>query len=535
MGFPGGQGPERSFDAALSPGLTKASIGPYCQGSRVLLGAIVVLLVMAASPSCRPIPASPELTVGVDGAVATLDPHLHNDAVAWSVLSNLYDGLAVFSREMRLQPALATSWRQVEPTRWRFQLRHGVLFSDGSTLTADDVVASYLRARDHPFSRVNYHLRGIAGMEAESVTSVLVTTLEPLPTLPNRLTMLFIVPQSHASLAEISEPVGTGPYRLMAGKAEGSTLALEGWDSWRGWPEIRRVRFEVDNSGGNLLGRFIRGDLDIIRNVPDAYLSDVRGYPELRTAQQPRLAVQMVSINPAAASGRAAAALSDLRVRRALLLATDRERWVQTVYRGQASPASQFVHPVVFGYDPNLSPARFDLPKARALVQDAGSGDGFEIELDHAPLGSEAIAALVEDWGRLGIVARPREWSWREFAERVRARRSAVAYFGWGCATGDASDFLNACAHSPDRDLGLGAENHSGFSDPVVDALIAAAEREMDPGTRLKLLHQAQQRVLELLPILPLTVRWGHLGVSSRVEAATRHDQWLWIYGFRWR
>lgn len=535
MGFPGGRGREQPRHSVLIPGLPMARRETCFRLSRGLAGTIIAFLAAGAGMSCRPTPVSTELTVGVDGGLATLDPHLHNDAVAWSVLSNLYDGLVVFSREMRLQPALATSWRQVEPTRWRFQLRNGVQFSDGSPLTAEDVVASFRRARDHPRSRVNYHLRGIAGMEAESVTSVLVTSLEPLPTLPNRLTMLFIVPRAYTSQAEITEPVGTGPYRLVGGQAEGSTLVVEGWNSWRGMPQIGRVRFEIDNSGTNLLGRFIRGDLDVIRSVPDAHLSDVRGYPELRTAQQPRLAVQMVSINPEAASGKAAAALADVRVRRALLLATDRERWVQTVYRGQASPASQFVHPVVFGYDPNLSPAPYDLAGARALLQDVGIGDGFEIELDHAPLGSEAIAALVDDWNRLGIVARPREWTWREFAERVRARQSAVAYFGWGCATGDASDFLNACVHSPDQVLGLGAENHSGFSDPLVDALIAAAEREMDLGTRLDLLHRAQQRVLELLPILPLTVRWGHLGVSTRVEAVTRHDQWLWMYGFRWQ
>ena len=484
---------------------------------------------------CRRERSSEVLTVGIDGSLATLDPHLHNDAVTWSVLSNLYDALVVFTSDMRLTGGLAESWRQEGSLVWRFQLRSEAAFSDGSPVTAADVVASFERARTHPLSRVNYHLLGIESMRHDEGHGVLVTTTDPLPTLPNRLTALFIVPERHAGSDEITCPVGSGPYRYLGGDKGGSSVALEGWQSWRGMPAIRRVRFELNDSPQELFQRFLAKDLDVIRQVPDSDLLELRGQIGVTLVQHPRLAVQMVSVNPDAAAGEAARALADVRVRRAMLLATDRERWVRQVYRGQASPASQYVHPVVFGFDPRVAMVPFNPGAARSLMAEAGFADGFSVVLDHAAVGSEVVAALTDDWAQIGISVQPRLLPWTEFTERVRGRRSALTYFGWGCATGDASDFLIACVHTPDEQRGLGADNFSGYSDPVTDALIAESERELDPQERLELLHRAQGRVLDFLPVLPLTVRWSHLGASTRVEVVTRHDQWLWVFDYRWR
>lgn len=500
-----------------------------------LAAALVFILLISTGVSCRRERPPDTLVVGIDGSLATLDPHLHNDAVTWSVLSNFYDALVNFSADMRLTGGLAESWQQLEPELWRFQLRRGALFSDGRPVTPADVIASFERARDHPRSRVNYHLLGIQSMEADGGGGVMVTTRDPISTLPNRLTALFIVPAFQAKQDEITHPVGSGPYRFLSSQPGGSAVAMEGWQSWRGIPAIRRARFELDDSPLELLNRFLSAELDVIRQVPDSDLTELRGQPGVVLVQHPRLAVQMVSVNPEAATGIAASALADVRVRRAMLAATDRERWVRTVYRGQASPASQYVHPVVFGFDPAVAPTPHSLTAARTLMAEAGFADGFEITLDHAAVGSEVMAALVEDWSRIGIVVRPREHPWREFAELLRSRRSAVAYFGWGCATGDASDFLIAVAHTPDEIRGVGADNFSGYSDPVTDALIAAAERELDPSVRLDMLHQAQRRILGALPILPLTVRWSHLGAWDRVDVITRHDQWLWVHAYRWR
>ena len=107
--------------------------------------------------------------------------------------------------------------------------------------------------------------------------------------------------------------------------------------------------------------------------------------------------------------------------------------------------------------------------------------------------------------------------------------------YGQACTTGDASEFLDSSVHTRDAEQGLGIENYSGTSDPETDALLEAADREFDPGRRLVLLQQAQRRVLDALPILPLTVRSEFVGVSARVDVPVRYDGWLWVAGFRWR
>jgi hypothetical protein len=192
-------------------------------------------------------------------------------------------------------------------------------------------------------------------------------------------------------------------------------------------------------------------------------LAEVGRRPDLRLRPQPSLTVQLRVVTPHAASDELRRALGDPRVRRALLLAIDRNDLAFRALRGHGAVASHYVHPVVFGYDPTLAPRAFDPEGARALLAEAGFADGFSVELAHGSLPPEYVDAIVRGLGRIGIEVKP-----------VR--------------------------------LTLG-----------------------------EMLRRAQRRVLEALPILPLTVRSDFLGVSQRVDVQVRYDGWMWGAGFRWQ
>ena len=503
----------------------------------VTLAAILAAALLAAAslPACRGALGARPLAIAFDDVPATLDPHLHNEVVGWSVLCNFYDALIGMTHEMRLEAGLAVSWRQESPTTWRLDLREGVEFCNGDPFTSADVVASFQRASTHPRSGIRHQLVGIASITPDGDHAVTIVTRKPAPDLLNRLTFLFVVPRRDATANEIAVPVGTGPYRFTARESDGSITA-RGWRSRRGEPDVRRVRMRfherVDEAA---LADLLSGVTDVLGTVEDEHLGRFEGQRGVRLEPQPRLAVQLLGVASRAAGGTAGAALADPRVRRALLLALNRPAWTGRLFRGNAIVAGQYVHPVVFGFDPGLQPLPYAPDEARRLLAEAGYIDGFEVTLGHGSGLPPIIATIREELARIKVRVTPREAAFGELVRLVRTGEVPLFLYAWACSTGDASDFLNSSLHTRDEALGLGVDNFTGYSDPEVDRLLNAAESEMSFPRRLELLQQAQRRALTALPVLPLTVRWGYVGVSSRVDVVTRLDKRLWVAAFRWR
>ena len=496
----------------------------------------VLLAVALALPinSCRRAADERLLVVGFDGRLLSLDPHHKNDAMTWSVLSNLYDGLVRFSPEMKLEPALAEAWEQLDATHWRFHLRDGVYFRRGEALRAADVVASFERVRADPQAELRHHLLGVTRITAADRLTVMVETDGPRPTLPNRLAFLPVVTAGDAKLAEITDPNGTGPYRVVRRDGE-DAMILEGWAGWRGMPPIQHVKFVFSGDNHALFQRFLKGEIDVVEQIPRDSLGDVRDLRHARAEPHPRLGIEMIAVSSAGGDGEAARALSDVRVRRAILLGCDRQRWIDEIYRGNALVASQYVHPVVFGYDAALAPEPYDPRAARELLAQAGYPNGVDLTIDYSAGNKDVVTQLIADLERVGIRLKPRVFEWGDLITWMKEGKSSLGVFGWQCSTGDASDFLNPCVHSPSPSLDLGGDNSARFRDPEIDALIERADRETDVGRRRVLLHEAQRRTLQKLPYIPLIDLLVFLGASDRVDVVVRHDHWLWVGAYRWR
>ncbi len=124
------------------------------------------------------------------GDILTLDPHSQNEGL--NIVANLwvYDALVRYDEKFEVTPALATSWEQVTPTLWRFKLREGVKFHDGSAFTADDVVFSINRALA-PSSQFKSYAAGITKVTAvDPLTVEIATEGGPNPVLLRQLPTL---------------------------------------------------------------------------------------------------------------------------------------------------------------------------------------------------------------------------------------------------------------------------------------------------------------------------------------------------------
>lgn len=494
-------------------------------------GAAALGLLLCAAACSTPPPYV--LTIAEASETSTFDPHLHNEIAVWSTLSNVCEGLVKFTPDMHIEPALASSWRVLGPLRTRFELRPAARFHDGSPVTAADVVASFERAASHPRSAVRHHLAGIARVVADGDAAVIVETAAPSPTLLNRLAYVLVVPRAQTGEAEIRAPVGTGPYRWV-GRELGGAVRLRRVPGSAPEPPFAEIVFTYRANDRERVDAFMKGRTDVCVRVPEDSVPDIGRRPRLKLVPQPRLAVQILTVVPEGANGVGRAALGDPRVRRAMLMAIDREALVNQVYRGLGVAASQYAHPAVFGYDPGIPVVRHDPEGARRLLAEAGFGGGFEATLGHGQVGSGAMERIAADLAAVGVRVTLVPLPFGELVARLREGSIALAYFARTCTTGDVSEYLDAAIHTPDPDRGLGGENYGAYSDPELDRMLEAASAELDSARRLDLLQRAQRRALEGMPALPLTVRWGYLGVPARLELTPRHDEWMTVAAFRW-
>lgn len=492
-----------------------------------------ILLLAALLGGCTASPAP--LRIAFEEDLRTLDPHQHNEVITWSLLSNFFDALTRFDPEMHLQPALATHWEYVAPDHLRLYLRPDVRFHDGSPLTAADVGASLLRARDDPRSRIRHLLEGVRGVQTVGGGTVDILTTGASPTLPSRLALVFITPRTHAVLSEITAPVGSGAYRFVRRHSDG-VIEAQAFAGWRGHPAVQRLEFSFVPDDGERLRRLLAGTTDVAVRLSPAAVDAVERRPGKRVVIQPRTAVQFLELNPAHASGSTRRALEDVRVRQALLAATNRQRYVNVAYRGEGAVATQYVHPVVFGFDPTVREAPFDPHRAVMLLAQAGVAAGeLELNLGFGSASADLATLVAEDLTRLGVRLRTHLLPFPELMDRTASSHISLRLYGRMCTTGDAGELFDAAFHSRQADGSYGHENFSGYADPTTDLLLEAANRELHPQRRLHLLQTAQRRVLEALPILPLILTGSQTGIREGIEFTPRHDQWLDVASFRWR
>jgi len=452
-----------------------------------------------------------------------LDPHLHDEVATHWVLDNVYDSLVAFDPDMRVRPSLAVGWDNPDDLTWRFQLRPGVRFQDGRPLAAADVAASLERARSHPRSKMSGYLVEVAAVRAVEARTVEVQTRRPYPILLNKLTFIAIVPRD--APPDITRPLGTGPYRFVAyvpGRGVELRASAVGWR--RGAVEPR-VSIAFESDAAKRAERLVSGRADLVAELPSQEADRVAAAPGCEVRATGGLAVSYLQPRLDAPP------FSDVRVRRAVSLAVDREALVGAMLRGRGAPAGQMVGPKVFGYVPEIRPPRRDLAAARRLLAAAGYPGGLDAVVEYragqdlAPLGAQLALAGI----RLRLLARP----WSELYPRLLAGKVAFYYGTWQCSSGDASDLFDNKVHTRDPARGYGDSNSNGYSNPALDRLIEASGATLDMGERRRILASAMRLLDADLPLIPLAIPYNLYGVRRGLAWAPRLDSRIYAADMR--
>jgi peptide/nickel transport system substrate-binding protein len=434
------------------------------------------------------------VTVVVSNDILSHDPNRQLENVTWSVLGNVYEPLVEFDAELRARPALARSWRQPSPERWRFELRPAV-FHDGTPVSAGIVAECLRRVRDSPEHEAAQYLSPIRGIEVVDERTLDLDTGVPRALLANLAVVGITKPNASPGFPPL---VGTGPYALKEWAA-GRRITLELFPGFSGpAPAVRRAVFEPVPDVATRLRRIQAGSADLTEDVPPAQARTP--LPGLRFVKRDGLTLYYLGLDTREAPGNP---FRDARVRRAFHAAIDRRDLVTSVLEGLGQVATQPAPQRVFGFDPSLPEPVFDPDAARRLLSEAGQ-TGLQVRLDVGQDRVDVAERLAQQLAavgvRLAVNAVPRERVY-ELGEQGQSR---LYLMGWNFVSGESSEFLEYCLHSP-RD-GLGLTNYGAYSNRRLDRIAEENPGVLDPVARQALLFEAARLAMQELPVLPLYV-----------------------------
>lgn len=487
------------------------------------------------------------LNVGIQGEPNTLDPQWNLVGINTSAMRNIYDTLSARDQNLQLTPSLALSWRVVDDTTWEYKLRPGVKFHDGSDFTAEDVKFTIARVNNVPGNPNSYavYIGQIKEVVVVDPLTVRFITNGPAPLLPTNLSNIFIISskngvQSNADFNSGKAAIGTGPYRIVSWQP-GSPMVLKRnptyWGAKPAWEDVRFAPVQRDSAR---VAALLAGDMDFINRVPIADLARLKQDPKIKLFAGNSAYVYMLfpdveSDTPTGIKDNAGNPLpknpfKDLRVRQALSLAINRTAIVERTMEGQASVANQAIPAGFFGNSTKIPAAAFDADRARALLTEAGYPQGFQVELfcpnDRFANDAKICEAVAQFLTRINLKTTLTALPSTVFFPRRAKKDYGLHMAGWGSLTGESSYFLGAQVHTPNKDIGLGAINTNGISDPEIDKVIQEARPVLDDGKRKALLERAMEMAMERHYIIPaLTFQVLSAGRADKVDYQTRADE----------
>ncbi|NJN00654.1 MAG: hypothetical protein HC793_03400 [Aquincola sp.] len=327
-----------------------------------------------------------------------MDPHGIALLYHSRIVFNLYDSLVNRDPEFRIEPGLATAWQLVNPTVWRFKLRAGVKFHDGSAFTADDVVFSIQRALSPPSQR-SFQLKGVTGARKVDELTVEMLTDAPDAVLPEKLVFLPMMSKAWSERHGVQKAqdfnakqetfavrnaMGTGPFQLERYEPDVRTV-LKRHTGWWGHAmkddkrngNVDEITFVTIKSDATRLAALASGEVDLVLDPPYQDIRRLQNNPGITLTQTADIGQQYLGFDQSrpeleGSDVKGRNPFKDLRVRQAVYHAINVPLIVDKVLRGQAQPTGAFLSPMVDG-----SPAELDkrLPydPARA-TQAAGRG-----------------------------------------------------------------------------------------------------------------------------------------------------------------
>jgi len=471
---------------------------------------VAILLAGTAAPEAK------QFRFATTSDAVTLDPHANNAFTTYLITGQIYESLIHRNDALKLEPALALRWEQVEPRRWRFWLREGVTFHNGNAFDADDVVFTIARTLA-PTSNFTIYVDTVSHAERVSSHVVDIVTRVPDAVIPDKLTRILLMDREWTAANRSAQPQnlrdreesfaarnanGTGPFVLRSREPDQRTVLVRNPRWWGGPPgpnDVTEWQHVVIASDPTRIAALLSGEVDFVHTVPAQDVARLQRDPRLKVliGQENRtmwLAMDQARDELLYSNVKGRNPFKDVRVREAIAIAIDVEAIRSRVLRGHAVPTASMWTQFVTGYDEAFARRPpVDRDRARRLLAEAGYPQGFEVTLD-CPVGAydEVCQAIAGMLAQVGIQIRLNTVPSAVFFRKLQQEDTSFYGLTWGVPTFDALYTFRGIMMT--RALaGGGSWNWGGYSNPRVDALIREVEAETAPARRIALIHEAQR------------------------------------------
>jgi len=446
------------------------------------------------------------LRAGMQTDPVGLDPHLTTATATRNMMENVYDTLVMVSAEGRYIPALAESWATAaDGLTWTFQIRRGVKFHNGRTMTAEDVAYSINRIRDpntkSPRAGDFAELETIAASGPNVVVIKLKRPFSPLLAKLSFSTNVIVPREVVQRDGDMNtNPTGTGPFRFIGYTPQQRLTLVRSGDYWerdasgRRLPYLDRIEFVFLPDAVARATALRAGSVEWIEYVPSSEVKALRADPNIEVVGGLSANFRSLYMNNTVAP------FNNVKVRQAIAYAIDKKEIVDTalfgvggiVATGTAIPPGNFFAFTRSPYN------KVDLDRAKRLLAEAGHSQGFEADLyvtstyDFLRTPAEIVQAQL---AKVGIRLKINAADWSVYLPTMFQKRYALTILGTS-GQSDPDDFLYGNFHSK------GGLNLVNYNDAQFDRLLEQGRATSDEAQRKRLYEQAQARLVETVPMV---------------------------------
>ena len=476
------------------------------------------------------------LRMANQGDPLSMDPHSLNETLQLTFLSNVYEGLVGYGKDLKIVPLLATDWKQTSPAVWRFNLRKGVKFHDGTPFTADDVIFSYERAKADG-SDMKAYVGSIKEVRKINDHAVDFVTAAPNPILPNVFVRWLIMSKKWCTDNRAELPVdkrkgientasfkanGTGVFRVRSRDPGNRTVLVRNpgyWDKVE--TNIDEVVFTPIANPSTRVAALISGEIDMMEPVPVQDVARINATPGAMVLQGPELRTIFLGMDQKRdellfSSVKGKNPFKDKRVRQAFYQSIDIEAIKTSVMRGASTPAGLMEAPGVAGFPAELNKRLpYDSDGAKKLLADAGYPNGFEVGMNcpndryvNDAAICQAVSAML---ARIGVKVNLMAESKATYFPKILSRNTSFYLLGWTPSTVDSHDPLYSLMATPGAG-GQGQFNLGSYSNPKLDELTAKIQSETDQARRNEMIREAMkvhQDDIGHIPLHQQALAWG--------------------------
>ena len=496
------------------------------------------------------------LKVANQGDAQSMDPHSLNESLQLTFTNNIYEPLIARDKQLGLAPGLATKWSQTKPTVWRFELRKGVSFHDGTPFTADDVVFSFGRAAG-PGSDMQGYTTSFKEVRKVDAHTVEIETLMPFPILPDVLTQVFMMSKKWCEENKATNPVdrrkgienaasfranGTGPYRLKERQPSARTVLVRNGTYWgKVEGNVTEVIFTPIGNAATRVAALLSGEIDLMEPVPLQDIERIKASPTLKVMQGPELRTIFLGMDQKRdellfSNVKGKNPFKDKRVRQAFYQAIDIETIKTRVMRGASLPTALMVGPGIRGFSTEQNKRLpYDVEAAKKLLADAGYPNGFEVGMncpnDRYVNDADICQAVAANLARIGVKVNLQTETKVTYFPKILRRDTSFYLLGWTPSTYDAHNALAALIATP-TDKGQGQFNLGAYSNPKVDELTLKIQSETDQAKRNAMIKEAfdlHSADVGHLPLHQQSLAWAMKKTVALTQLADNTMPYRWV------